>query len=201
MGSTTATKVVEAASRLFAERGYQATTTRVIAEAAGVNEVTLFRTFGNKQGVLRAILQEVARAQAGHRVAELGPADVRATLLALAEQEVANGLAAGGLVTRLAFEAASVPEVAELFAGGPESNLRGLTEYLAQAQAAGHLRADVPARTIAEAFFALTSSFVITRTVLGGQVEDPAALERTVADLFQLFWCGAAPAEDPEKEK
>lgn len=200
MTSTTATKVVEAASRLFAERGYQATTTRAIAAAAGVNEVTVFRTFENKQGVLRAILERLARAQAGHLVPEQVPSDVRATLLALARQEVANGLAAGGLVTRLAFEAGAVPEVAELFAGGPEANLRGLTDFLARAQASGQLRADIAPRTVAEAFFALTSSFVITRTVLGGPIEEPADLEGIVAGMFELFWRGAA-AQNREEER
>lgn len=198
MGSEAAAKVVDAASRLFAERGYQATTTRAIAEAAGVNEVTLFRAFGNKQGVLRAIGEQLAASQAGRVAGDLDPADVRATLLRLAHREVANGLADGALVTRLAFEARSVPEVAEVFAGGPEGNLRGFADFVARAQRAGDLRADVPAMTIAEGFFALTSSFVITRTILGGAVEDPADLTRTVEDLFQLFWCGAAPREFQE---
>lgn len=194
-----ASKVLDAASRLFAERGYQATTTRAIADAAGVNEVTVFRTFGNKQGILRAIGERLAAAQAGHVARGLGGTDVRATLRELARQEVANGLAEGALVTRLAFEAGSVAEVAEVFADGPSSNLDGLAGYLAEAQAAGRLRDDVPARTIAEAFFALTSSFVITRTVLGGAVEDPEVLDATVGDLFELFWSGAAPRSEGEK--
>jgi AcrR family transcriptional regulator len=201
MVSESAAKVLDAASRLFGERGYQATTTRAIAEAAGVNEVTLFRAFGSKQGVLRAIGERLAQAQAGRVAAKLEPTDVRSTLSALARQEVSNGLADGALVMRLAFEAGSVPEVAEVFTGGPEANLRGLTEFLAEAQRTGGLRADVPAQTIAEAFFSLTSSFVITRTFLGGAVENPADLERTIGDLFELFWCGAAPAESHQEEK
>jgi AcrR family transcriptional regulator len=193
-------KVLDAACRLIADRGYQATTTRAIAEAAGVNEVTIFRAFGNKQGILRAIGERLAQSQAGRVAGQLERDDARRTLLALAHQEVANGLAEGGLVTRLAFEARSVAEVAEIFGGGPQANLRGLTDYLADVQRAGQLRADVPAQTIAEAFFSLTSSFVIMRTVLGTPVEEPSALGKTVDDLFQLFWCGAAPVE-PNQEK
>ncbi len=192
MGSSAA-KVLDAASVLFAERGYSGTTTRAIAEAAGVNEVTLFRTFGTKQGILRAIGERIAAAQAGRVVARLVPANVRTVLRDLARQEVANGIADGGLVTRLAFEAGSVPEVAEVFAGGPQANLQGLTDFLAEAQRLGELRDDVSARTVAEAFFALTSSFVITRTVLGGADARPGDLDHTVNDLFELFWRGAAP--------
>jgi AcrR family transcriptional regulator len=40
--------VVRAAHRLFSEQGYHATTTRQIAEDAGVGESVLFRNFGSK---------------------------------------------------------------------------------------------------------------------------------------------------------
>ncbi|MGB3789110.1 MAG: TetR/AcrR family transcriptional regulator [Phormidesmis sp.] len=51
-------KIVKSALTLFAQQGTTATTTKEIAENAGVNEVTLFRQFGSKQGLLLAVLQE-----------------------------------------------------------------------------------------------------------------------------------------------
>ena len=51
-------KIVRAALTLFSLQGITATTTKQIAERAKVNEVTLFRQFGNKQGLLLAVLQE-----------------------------------------------------------------------------------------------------------------------------------------------
>jgi len=38
----------------FVQSGYKGTSTRIITERAGVNEVTLFRHFGSKQGLLKA---------------------------------------------------------------------------------------------------------------------------------------------------
>jgi AcrR family transcriptional regulator len=52
----TQTRILKAAEKLFAKRGYGGTTTRELAEAAGVAEGTLFRHFENK----KAILIEVA---------------------------------------------------------------------------------------------------------------------------------------------
>ena len=54
--SETRTRILKSALRLFAHKGYDGTTTRDLAEAAGVAEGTLFRHFTNK----KAILVEVA---------------------------------------------------------------------------------------------------------------------------------------------
>lgn len=54
------TRILDAAARVYAEFGYRGATTRRIATAAGVNEVTLFRTFGSKA----ALIDEAVRASA-----------------------------------------------------------------------------------------------------------------------------------------
>jgi AcrR family transcriptional regulator len=51
-------RLVSAALELFAQQGITETTTKQIAEQAEVNEVTLFRQFGNKQGLILAVLEE-----------------------------------------------------------------------------------------------------------------------------------------------
>jgi len=52
----TRSRILHAAQQLFARRGYDGTTTRDLAQKAGVAEGTLFRHFANK----KAILVEVA---------------------------------------------------------------------------------------------------------------------------------------------
>jgi AcrR family transcriptional regulator len=51
-------RLINAALELFAQQGITETTTKQIAEIAEVNEVTLFRQFGNKQGLLLAVMEE-----------------------------------------------------------------------------------------------------------------------------------------------
>ena len=46
--------LLDVTARLYAEHGWRGTTTRRIAEAAGVNEVTIFRRFGSKEALLLA---------------------------------------------------------------------------------------------------------------------------------------------------
>jgi len=51
-------RLVRAAIQLFTAQGITETTTRQIAELAEVNEVTLFRQFGSKYGLLLAVMEE-----------------------------------------------------------------------------------------------------------------------------------------------
>jgi AcrR family transcriptional regulator len=46
-------QLLDAAVRIYAEAGYRGATTRRIATAAGVNEITLFRHFGSKDALIR----------------------------------------------------------------------------------------------------------------------------------------------------
>ncbi len=49
-------KILQAALQLFAKEGYHATSTNKVAKLAGVSEGLIFRHFGNKEGLLHAIL-------------------------------------------------------------------------------------------------------------------------------------------------
>lgn len=53
--------IIQAALILFAKEGYHATSTSKVAKAAGVSEGLIFRHFGNKEGLLQAILDEGER--------------------------------------------------------------------------------------------------------------------------------------------
>ena len=52
MAPPTREHILAAAARLYSKHGFRGTTTRAIAEAAGVNEVTLFRIFGSKETLI-----------------------------------------------------------------------------------------------------------------------------------------------------
>jgi AcrR family transcriptional regulator len=76
-------KIIQAAIELFASQGVSETTTKQIAELAQVNEVTLFRQFGNKHGLLLAVIEDAdVFAQLGQSLTtELPPASNLAEML------------------------------------------------------------------------------------------------------------------------
>lgn len=50
-------RILDAAKNVYAQHGFRGATTRLIAIEAGVNEVTLFRTFGSKAALFEALMQ------------------------------------------------------------------------------------------------------------------------------------------------
>jgi AcrR family transcriptional regulator len=75
--------LIEAATAVFAEKGYDAATTRAVAERAGVSEGLIHRYFGGKRGLLLAILDAKAETILAGRQDEL---PMRDSLLAEIEQ-------------------------------------------------------------------------------------------------------------------
>jgi AcrR family transcriptional regulator len=55
--------LLDVTARLYAEHGWRGTTTRRIAEAAGINEVTLFRQFGSKESLLLQAIRQASTTQ------------------------------------------------------------------------------------------------------------------------------------------
>jgi AcrR family transcriptional regulator len=55
--------IIQAVRRVFAEKGFHGTTTRALADAAGVSEALLFKHFPNKEALFSAMQLSCCRAQ------------------------------------------------------------------------------------------------------------------------------------------
>lgn len=183
--------ILQAAAELFGQRGYQGTTTAAIAERAEVNEVTLFRRFGSKQGLLAALAKQWATNMAGMAVdlvADTG--DVRSTLEALARIEFDGAERYGVAAMRLVMEASSSPEIAEVMGDNPHRNLDGLARFLQGRQATGEVRTDLNPWVMAEAFFAMTSTQVIAREMLQLGNRSGETRDEVIRQLVEMFCTG-----------
>lgn len=76
-------KLLQAASRVYAEVGFRGATTRRIADEAGVNEVTLFRLFGSKAQLIAEAV--TCQDPMGHVTLPEEPGDVEHELTAWCE--------------------------------------------------------------------------------------------------------------------
>lgn len=180
-------RIVEAAAALFAERGYQATTTRALAERAGVNEVTIFRLFGSKLGVLGALGERFSLLGAQTPSQEPLPDDLEEAVVALSIREVETASAYGAVAMRLMFDSASVPELRTMMGEGPAANSRAIAAFFEQRQCAGQVRADLDPALVADAFFALTSTYVMSRELLPSGAASKLIHGDAVRQLMSVF--------------
>lgn len=134
-------RLFDATLAVFAERGFDGTTTRDIAERAGVNEVTIFRRHGSKAALINsAFAHGLARTPfATLRVGDDVNADLRAMVTAFA----ATTHALGGAVATMFVDAGRHPELRESMAP-LMVNLRGAVIVLQAHQDRGTLRREDP---------------------------------------------------------
>ncbi|MFD7984228.1 TetR/AcrR family transcriptional regulator [Kitasatospora indigofera] len=67
-------RIIEAATRLLADQGREAVSTRAVSAAAGVQAPTIYRLFGDKQGLLDAVAAHGFARHLGEKTA-LAPTD------------------------------------------------------------------------------------------------------------------------------
>lgn len=77
-GEDTRRRILETALEVFAAEGYEGTSTRLLAERAGVNLPAIQYYFGSKEGLYRAVIEHIVQ----HNEAHMAPfsAKVRAAL-------------------------------------------------------------------------------------------------------------------------
>ena len=82
-----AERLLDAAVTVFAREGISSATTREIAKEAGVNEVTLFRNFQTKQGLLAAVLERAFQTPAGAEPPDAGKGTLEEAIRAFAKAD------------------------------------------------------------------------------------------------------------------
>jgi AcrR family transcriptional regulator len=165
-------QILETALRLFAERGFDATSTRQIAKEAGIAEGLIFHYYPTKASLLTAILQDRLEGRRAFR-SELRPLLVGAS--GNPAPEVLGAVASGWLATLrrdeefvvVLFAAAQTnPEVGAAWQGLIREGTELLTGYLASRVEAGELRKDLPLETAATMFVSALMIFFLARRQL-----------------------------------
>ncbi|HEU5423231.1 MAG TPA: helix-turn-helix domain-containing protein [Nitrolancea sp.] len=135
--------ILQAARRLFAERGYAATPLSEVAAAAGVSVPTLYASVGAKADIARALVEfvneeaEIAEHDRRQRVAETAPELIRANVHLV---RVLNERC-GDIIRAMASAAASEPEVVPALEAGRRYHREGEQAIARRLGEMGALRA------------------------------------------------------------
>jgi AcrR family transcriptional regulator len=166
----TRTRILDAALQLFYERGYDGTTTRAISQRARVNEVTLFRHFGNKRGLLQAVIERETDITDELTEVKLEPSgDIEADLTVLGEQMIQHMSAKAQLVKIIMMETSRDPEIWDHVASAPFQVVGRLSQYFEEAQQRGVIRSVDP-ELAALAFFSFFFRSMVATAFLGSDV-------------------------------
>jgi AcrR family transcriptional regulator len=163
--------ILEAAYEVLMERGYAGASTLEIATRARVSKRELYTEFGNKSGILKALIAATAaRMQLPLATAEIHDRDDLAEALvaygtmALAELTSPHVIAINRLAAAEAGRSSELGAILE--ENGREPNRKALIDLLAKAQAAGVLAPGEPG-AMAGQFFSLLLGDLMLRLMLG----------------------------------
>ena len=126
--------VIAAARQQFIALGWQGTTIAGVARVTGVSNETIYAVFGNKQALLRAVLERAVRRtepevpllrQAGPRAVVEAP-DQRAQIAVFAKDIAGVLSSVAELMAVVRMAAATDPELAVLYRGLHEGRRRNL---------------------------------------------------------------------------
>ena len=154
-------RILEAASRVYAKHGFRGATTRLIAIEAGVNEVTLFRTFGSKGALLEAVLEQ--HRTAGGPVLPDEPVDPFTELTAFVFTSLERVREMRPLLVHTMGELDERPEAAEFACRGRHDVHDTITSYIRKLQAKGLAAMDTDVDVAAVMLTALVMSDAMAR--------------------------------------
>lgn len=199
---STKDRLLAAALDLFAERGVTETTTKAVAERAQVNEVTLFRYFGNKHGLLLAVMEDAAIfARLGKALVE--PANAQAsfsqTLKEYSRASLQSLTRVQKLIHSLIGEADRYPLENRLALGrGLMQTNQSVAQSLAKAIAQEGLQSYFPPEQLASLLHGLLLGYFTIQSTSEGNVLWEGR-EEFLESLVALFLRGAvvSPAQTP----
>ena len=184
-------RILDSAARLFAEQGYARATTRALAAAAGVNEVTLFRHFGSKQALFAAVIERHAAPALTATMEARLTGDYRQDLVMFAQHLTRAVIERRESVRLMLCEAAHFPELRDVLVQNPRQLRRVLARYLEGQMARGQVRR-LNAEVMAQAFWGMFFAYGISVGLLDEPVEPEMNTDQLVEQFVDLFVGGTS---------
>jgi TetR/AcrR family transcriptional repressor of mexJK operon len=189
-------RLLDVATRLFMERGFDGTSIDAVAETAGISKPTVYARYHDKRdlftAVLRATIQRwLAPLSAAAEAARVNPRSVDTTLHDLSRHLMAHSRIPEVVMLRrtLAAQAAQFPELAKLaHEEGWQRGVRAVASLLQQFAERGQIKVDDPA-IAADLFLSL----VLGNDKHHGIVTRPKYLEERREAAVKLFLNGVRP--------
>lgn len=189
---STSDRILDAAIRLISEKGYAAATTRSIAELAGVNEVTIFRHYGNKRAILKAIIDKLSYGPVLQKTIETDVIyELETDLFHFANKYFQSMLPIKDLILIAIKEVGTFPEIGEELANVPRFLKEQLMGYFEEMKKRGKLL-DINVEEVSLSFIAINFGHFISYIRLGPKITDLDIHQLLKTSVF-IFSRGITP--------
>ena len=195
--SVTEARIVEAAAQLFSRHGYKGTTTRRIAQLAGVNEATVFRCFARKAELFWAAAESrLTRLKLGRELqtglaSDLDPEIVLPMLVEFLMENISEDFELMRLLYVAAFE---LPGADRMFREHLGPIFDAVSAYFGRCAARGAICALEPTFATLGLAGAVSAHSNLRRLFAG---EERAANAQTLALAYARFWLNALRQQPP----
>jgi len=183
-------RIIQAAAQMFIQHGYEGATTRLIAVAAQVNEVTLFRHFGNKENLFMEAVERYL-VLPGIDAVIRGPlsGDTHADLQLVARYYLLAVMKNRRAVLMAYAEAQRSVEVRRFIARSAQRQRQLLGKYLRQQVELGGVR-DLPDPELAaHSFLGMLLAYALNQIVLE-DLNPVKSIEEVAEQIVDLFLQG-----------
>ncbi|MGH7582529.1 MAG: TetR/AcrR family transcriptional regulator [Gemmatimonadales bacterium] len=184
--------ILDVAARLYADHGWRGTTTRGIADAAGVNEVTVFRLFGSKESLLIEAIGQAAEGDVGPRLPDV-PKKLRAELVEWALARHAQLADKRGMIRSCLAEWEEHPDLAPKVCRGGQDAAADLRRYLAAARRRKLIGAEGPLEAATKMFVNAVFMDAMMRDVM--PAASPGSDRDTIATFADVILRGLGAVE------
>ena len=177
-------RILAAAARVYSQYGFRGATTRLIANEAGVNEVTLFRTFGSKADLLEAMLKSNVSANSAPTISgDLSDPATEITEWCAALLKHLRGHS--HIIRKTIAEAEERPETACAACDGSNLASESLVLYVERLRSAGFADPDADVGTAVSMFISAMFGDSLYRDIIPHAFPQP--VEEAPARYVQTF--------------
>src|SRR5437763_1524098 len=197
-------RILQATARVYAQHGFRGATTRLIAIEAGVNEVSLFRTFGSKAALFEAMMQSHASSLPVPELPDI-PGDAHTEITAWCAALLAHMRQWRSIIRKSFGELEERPEAAVVMCEGPNCAAAALAALRGAARAGSTRRlsrddalraAEVQSEAVQIARAGLTRAkgqWYQARSQYLPQLSAVLSYQRTLRSQFQGVSLGGSP--------
>lgn len=186
-------ELLRAAARVYARHGYRGSTTRRIADEAGVNEVTIFRQFGSKDALIH---EAIATCAGGPEIPELPstPVDPMTELTTWSEGVIQHLRGTRAMIRRCMSEQEEHPQLGNSSNATPLRASTQLRTYLTRLRQQGLVESDFDVKAAAAMLMGALFSDAMGRDVMP---EFFPATSTKVAALYTQLLLRAIGVREP----